>query len=130
VGQIKSLVKACDTDKDGELNIGEIAICKTESTKTNMLAALDVNNDGRIQMDEIKNMVKLVTPSGNPGREAYLAEVGKFKDMARDCNIDNDDGSGTITKEEGIACLRNFVNTLKKNFKKFQKKFQNFLFKI
>jgi hypothetical protein len=54
VGQIKLLVKACDTDKDRELNIGEVAICKTDSTKTNMLAALDINNDGRIQTAEIK----------------------------------------------------------------------------
>jgi hypothetical protein len=75
-------------------------------------------------------MVKLVTPSGNPGREAYLAEVGKFKDMARDCNLEDDDATGTITKEEGIACLRNFVNTRNiffLNSKKIKKNLNFFL---
>ena len=72
---------------------------------------LDINGDGRVEKHEIKQMVKLTSPDANRDRAAYLAEVGKFKDLMRDCNKD-DPNDGHISVEEGIECIKNFVMTI------------------
>merc|ERR1712048_1351073 len=41
-------------------------------------------------------------------REKYLAEIAKFKDMVRDCDVDKTDSNGEITNEEGLQCLQQF----------------------
>ena len=69
---------------------------------------LDINGDGRVEKHEIKQMVKLTSPDANRDRAAYLAEVGKFKDLMRDCNKD-DPNDGHISVEEGIECIKNYV---------------------
>ena len=54
------------------------------------------------------------SPDANMNRSAYLAEVGKFKNLMRDCNADDSDG--IITLEEGIRCMRNFVRYFNEPF--------------
>ena len=53
-------------------------------------------------------------PGKERDREAYLAEIGKFKDLIRDC--DSDKSTEDITQEEGINCLQNFVSTVSRFF--------------
>lgn len=72
--------------------------------------ALDINGDARVERHEIKQMVKLSTPEADRQRAEYLAEIGKFKDMVRDCSRDRSVSSGQISIEEGMECLRKFVS--------------------
>ena len=55
-------------------------------------------------------MVRLADPEVSKGREAYLAELAKFKDMMTDCNTD---GADNVSVEEGAACLKKFVSIIK-----------------
>ena len=50
----------------------------------------------------------MASPGMENNRESYLFEIGKFKDMVRDCN-NGDEDDHTISVAEGIACLHNFV---------------------
>ena len=72
---------------------------------------MDINGDGRVQRHEIKKMVQLSQPEILKGREAYLNEVAKFKDMVLDC--DTNPENGQISSEEGIACLQQYVISVK-----------------
>ena len=67
---------------------------------------MDINGDGRVERHEIKQMVQLAGPQIEHDRQAYLDEVGKFKDMIRDCDVDKDDGE--ITPQEGVVCLERY----------------------
>ena len=77
---------------------------------------LDLNGDGRVEKTEIKQMVMLTSPTRERDRAAYLAEIGKFKDMVKDCDKDRIPNSGgrsgdnEVTVQEGIECLQNFVS--------------------
>lgn len=82
--------------------------------------ALDINGDARVERHEIKQMVKLSTPEADRQRAEYLAEIGKFKDMVRDCSRDRSVSSGQISIEEGMECLRKFVSFLRVFISGFQ----------
>ena len=75
-----------------------------------------------MERHEIKQAVKLSQPDMEKEREKYLAEIAKFKDMVRDCDVDKTDSNGEITNEEGLQCLQQFVSfhmiiSLKKKIK-------------
>ena len=61
-------------------------------------------------------MVMLTSPTRERDRQAYLAEIGKFKDMVKDCDQDRIPNSGgrsgdnEVTVQEGIECLQKFVS--------------------
>ena len=51
----------------------------------------------------------MASPDAGRNRESYLFEIGKFKDMVRDCN--NDEDEHTISVTEGMKCLHHFVRS-------------------
>lgn len=63
-----------------------------------------------MERHEIKQMVKLSTPESQRQRAEYLAEIGRFKDMVRDCSAERSHGASEISLEEGQDCLRRFVS--------------------
>ena len=50
----------------------------------------------------------MASPDASSNRESYLYEIGKFKDLVRDCN-QNNENDHLITVAEGIECLSKFV---------------------
>merc|ERR1712226_526576 len=82
--EIKTIVLACDQDKDGELNSKELE-----------------------ESHEVKQNVRMASPDASSNRESYLYEIGKFKDLVRDCN-QNNENDHLITVAEGIECLGKF----------------------
>ena len=69
---------------------------------------LDINGDGRVERHEVKQNVRMASPDASSNRESYLYEIGKFKDLVRDCN-QNNENDHLITVAEGIECLSKFV---------------------
>ena len=117
--EIKKIVTTCDQDKDGELNSNEFTNCLKQSFPK--VRNLDINGDGRVEKHEIKQMVQLTSPTRERDRAAYLAEIGKFKEMIKDCDQDRLPNSGgrsgdnEIGVDEGIECLKKYVSFRKKN---------------
>jgi len=107
--EIKKIVTTCDQDKDGELNSNEFSNCDFPKVRN-----LDINGDGRVEKHEIKQMVQLTSPTVERDRAAYLAEIGKFKDMVKDCDQDRfpnaggRSGDNEIGFDEGIECLKKY----------------------
>ena len=66
-----------------------------------------------MEKHEVKQMVKLSTPDSERHRAEYLAEIGMFKDMIRDCSLERSHGSTEISVEEIQDCLKNYVSLLK-----------------
>ena len=62
-------------------------------------------------------MVQLTSPTVERDRAAYLAEIGKFKDMVKDCDQDRfpnaggRSGDNEIGFDEGIECLQKYVRS-------------------
>ena len=62
-------------------------------------------------------MVQLTSPTVERDRAAYLAEIGKFKDMVKDCDQDRfpnaggRSGDNEIGFDEGIECLKKYVRS-------------------
>ena len=60
-------------------------------------------------------MVQLTNPTVERDRAAYLKEIGKFKDMVKDCDKDRfpnaggRSGDNEIGIDEGIECLQKYV---------------------
>jgi len=105
---IKRIVIDCDTDKSGELSTEEFSQC-THSKPD--VKSLDLNGDMRVERHEIKQSVKLAKPDMEKDRQAYLDEIGRFKDMVRDCDEktpESNRGDGEISYEEGQRCLHEF----------------------
>jgi len=100
--EIKTIVLACDQDKDGELNSKELEECHHDNRQL-----LDINGDGRVERHEVKQNVRMASPDASSNRESYLYEIGKFKDLVRDCN-QNNENDHLITVAEGIECLSKF----------------------
>ena len=131
--EIKKIVTTCDQDKDGELNSNEFSNCVSFFNILKNLVKyskfwylnqdfpkvrnLDINGDGRVEKHEIKQMVQLTSPTVERDRAAYLAEIGKFKDMVKDCDQDRfpnaggRSGDNEIGFDEGIECLQKYVRS-------------------
>ena len=78
------------------------------------MKSLDLNGDMRVERHEIKQSVKLAKPDMEKDRQAYLDEIGRFKDMVRDCDEktpESNRGDGEISYEEGQRCLHEFVSS-------------------
>merc|ERR1712110_1347412 len=112
--EIKTIVLACDQDKDGELNSKELEECHHDNRQL-----LDINGDGRVERHEVKQNVRMASPDASSNRESYLYEIGKFKDLVRDCN-QNNENDHLITVAEGVNVWANSPN-IRANLKKLIK---------
>ena len=107
-------MRAKRTRPEGTRSQSEFTLILVHFQSVELHENLDINGDGRVERHEIKKMVQLSQPEILKGREAYLNEVAKFRDMIRDC--DTNPENGQITFEEGIACLKQYVSSVKTRF--------------
>merc|ERR1719367_1565650 len=93
--EIKTIVLACDQDKDGELNSKELEECHHDNRQL-----LDINGDGRVERHEVKQNVRMASPDASSNRESYLYEISIFEeaDQNKDGQLDRDELRDEVTR--------------------------------